>query len=87
MKFTKKKNQTVEGGAEVVYTQVPHGEEQPFPPFKIIASKLGVKFEGQSCTVTDMEELQEFAKVLSEAWKDHRNLIPKLETESGGFKP
>lgn len=75
MKFTKKKIITPENQPEWVYTQVAEGTEQPFPPFQILVSKLGVKLEGKTTTLTDMRDLQDFAQVVSEAWVDHDKLL------------
>lgn len=75
MEFTKKKTVLPEGQVEWVYTQTPHTDERPFPPLQIIATRLGMRFEGRSCTITDMKDLQDFAKVISDAWVDHDKLL------------
>jgi hypothetical protein len=78
MEFIKKKIE-LDGRAEVSFTQIPHTDEKPFPPFQIICTGRGVRLEGKSCTVTDMQDLQDFAKAVSEAWKQHLMLKPKIE--------
>jgi hypothetical protein len=37
-----------------------------------------MRFEGNSLTITNLEELEEFAKIVSEAWAAHKEQIPKI---------
>lgn len=82
MKFTRKKITGMEGKPEIILTQQPEGDEKPFPPFQIIVSAKGVQFTGSSCLITDMQDLQDFAEVVSAAWKDYadpqKGLRPRL---------
>lgn len=68
MKFDKRKLSAIEGHTEIRFTQTPERGEDPFPPFQIVVSKHGMKFEGKSCIVTDMQDLQDLAKIISDAW-------------------
>ncbi len=42
------------------------------------ASRKGVKLKGE-IEVTEFTDLQPLAKALSDAWRDHKKLIPKIE--------
>jgi hypothetical protein len=79
VKFLREKVSALSGETEVRFTEIVEGEDKPFPPFRLIATKLGVRFEGRSMPVTSIEELQDLAKVVSDAWTAHRSLQPKLE--------
>lgn len=78
MKFLREKVSALSGETEIRFTETCEGEDKPFPPFRVVASKPGIRFEGKSMPVTSMEELQDLAKVVSDAWAAHRSLIPKL---------
>lgn len=78
MKFLKEKVSALSGETEIRFTQIVEGEDKPFPPFRLTATKLGVTFEGNSAPFTDMQELQDLAKVVSDAWSAHRKLQPDL---------
>lgn len=84
MKFIKTKTSALDGETEVKYTQQVEGKDAPFPPFRIVARKDGMHFEGQSAKITDMKDLQDFAKVVSDAWKDHTSLQVKISTTISG---
>lgn len=76
MKFTRKKLDTFGGGVEVVYTMTAPSELTS--PFAVVASAKGVRMEGVSEYIFGQEELQKFAKILSDAWADHLSLKPNL---------
>lgn len=84
MKFLKTKTDALDGQVEVKYTQQVEGKDAPFPPFRIVARRDGVHFEGTSAKITDMKDLQEFAKIVSDAWKDHTSLQVKIATTLSG---
>lgn len=87
MKFTKKKMESPDG-VIVIYTQIVDSAEKPFPPLQITSSRLGVKFSGESQTITDMKELQDFAEIVSKAWVSHVELVPKIVTPAeAGVQP
>lgn len=75
-KFVKTKFDALDGKTVVAYTT----EDSAFA---IKASKAGVSFQGE-LTIEDQSELQQFAKLLSDAWTDHRKLVPKLSTTLSG---
>lgn len=80
MNFNKEKVSALSGHTEVRYTHTPKpDEEKMFPPFRVIANKFGVRMEGASPAITDMEELEEFAKLISLAWVEHTKLKPQIE--------
>ena len=51
--------------------------------FTIMADRRGVRLTGLSPHIETMKDLQEFARVLSEAWKKHLSLKIKLEVVGG----
>lgn len=80
MEFVKKKIPSIGGkGAEVHFMQVPHDDEKPYPPFAIVCTASGCRWEGKTTTIKDMEDLQDMARVASEAWQEHLKLKPRIE--------
>lgn len=69
MNFERKKFDNLSGGTSVAYTD---GE------FELLATREGVLFKGHSPVIGSMEDLQELAQVLSEAWSDHLKLKPRI---------
>lgn len=69
MKFERKKFDNLSGGTSVTYTD---GE------FELLATREGVLIKGHSPIIGNMDELQELAKVLSDAWSEHLRLKPRL---------
>lgn len=69
MKFERKKFDNLSGGTSVTYTD---GE------FELLATREGVLIKGHSPVISNMDELQELAKVLSDAWAEHLRLKPRL---------
>ena len=87
MNFNKRKCILPGNLPQWVFTQVPEGEDQPYPPLQILADKSGVRFEGKSCLITDMRDLQDFAQVVSDAWIEHdkflKSAVGKIVVSSG----
>lgn len=81
MEFKKKKVDVL-NGVEAVFTEQPRGGEEPFPIFQVVASRAGIRLVGNSCLITSMAELDGFARVISEAWKEHKRLMPQLDKPS-----
>lgn len=80
MEFLKKKNPIMGSkGAEVVFMQVAEGDDKPFPPFAFVATSQGVRWEGKTTQIKDMNDLQDMARVASEAWAEHLKLKPRIE--------
>lgn len=75
-KFVKTKYDALDGKVIVAYTT----EDSAFT---IKASRAGVSFQGE-LMIEDMGGLQQFAKLMSDAWTDHRKLVPKLSTTLSG---
>lgn len=57
--------------------------------FEITVSKAGLAFSGDRAEViiSDQNDLQDFAKVVTEAWADHRKLVPNLMADMEGQLP
>lgn len=51
--------------------------------FAIVASKEGVSVSGLSPTFKTENDLDDFAKAVADAWRDHLKLKPKLATPKG----
>lgn len=75
-KFVKTKYDSLDGKVIVAYTT----EDSAF---SMKASRAGVTFQGE-LTLESQAELQEFAKLLSDVWTDHRKLVPKLSSTLSG---
>lgn len=53
-------------------------------PFTVEASPFGVGVRGDKALLLEsMEDLQDFAKVISDAWKVHMKLKPRIEIVKG----
>lgn len=68
MKFNKQKITGLSGNPEVIFNE--EGSD-----FQIFADKAGVRFSGRSSHIDNGESLQDFAKILSEAWTAHQKLL------------
>lgn len=69
MNFERKKFDNLSGGTSVAYTD---GE------FELLATREGVLIKGHSPVIGTMDDLQELAKIISDAWADHLKLKPRL---------
>jgi hypothetical protein len=49
----------------------------------LVASRRGVSVTGE-LTITDISDLREFARVMTDAWKEHRKLMPNLKANLAG---
>ncbi len=78
LKFTRTKVDNLMGQTEVRFT------EDEAKEFVVAATREGVAFRGNSPTISDRAELDEFARVLSLAWKEHRGLIPQFARTVSG---
>jgi hypothetical protein len=76
MKFTREKVSALTGDTEVRLTLA--ADNSPFPPFRLIADKQGIRLEGKTPVVEDMAGLQELAKAVSGIWKEHEKLKTKI---------
>jgi hypothetical protein len=77
MKFERKKISALTGNTEVHFSL-------DSSDFKIIADQSGIRLRGESPTLYENEELQSFAKAVSDAFKDHLKLKPKLVSTLSG---
>lgn len=74
MNFERVKYSGVDGVTKVRYTQ---DTSDKLNAFYIEAGRFGVKLNG-GLALESYDDLQAFAKVLSDAWADHKKLVPKL---------
>lgn len=63
------------GEVESRYVEQPKEDEKPYPALVVTATKQGVRVAGNSCWLMDMQALQEFAEIISNAWADHKKLL------------
>lgn len=77
--FKREKVSSLAGPTEVRFTEESEAVDNGGSPFRIVASKAGVRFEGNSTLIEDMSELQAFAELVSQAYQAHHELRPKLE--------
>ena len=82
MTFTRRK--FVDGSTVWIYHDL-MVDQQTFPVeenklklFSMVASREGVRFEGNSPNITDRTMLEQFAKAVAAAWDDHRSLVPQI---------
>lgn len=73
MKFKMTKTSNLSGDTEVTFTDV-SPEASPLP-FKVYASKKGIRFEGTSGYIWDLSALEDFASLISSAWQEHEKLL------------
>lgn len=74
--FTRTKFEGLDGKVIVAFT----AEDDSF---SLQASKMGVEIKG-TFLVDGEPELQQFAKLMSDAWSEHRRLKPRIETSLSG---
>lgn len=80
-KFLLTKYSALDGFTTVCFEEQ-SGEAEPF---RILVNQREMRFEGRlKKTITNMDELQDWAKLVSVAWSEHQCLAPKLtQTFSG----
>lgn len=69
----------IDGQAKVVFTLV----EPAISTFQIEASRQGVKLRGE-LELTQFVDLQPFAKAVTDAWREHLKLVPKISKTLSG---
>jgi hypothetical protein len=75
VKFTKRKISALSGETEVRFEMEGEKTNQDSEPWCIVGSIQGVTFRGYAPYIADNEDLQDFAKVMSMAWTEHRKLM------------
>lgn len=70
----------------VAFTQeTPEGEKAHVDPFTIVVSPSGVSFKGVMVgELQTQNELQDFAKLFGEVWKERLKLRPQIVTSESG---
>ncbi len=54
--------------------------------FTITVNQKGMRIRGHLvATITSEKDLQDFARLISDCWKDHKKLVPKVSVGFGGF--
>lgn len=61
-------------GPVISFTEVKPEE----PKWVIEANKFGIKFLGDSPRIESDQDLQGLAKVIADAWKAHKSLVPRI---------
>lgn len=74
--FLKSKFSNLLGQAQVDFTE--HNSNDVMP-FIIRCTASGINFEGTlKKSISSQDELQEFARMIADAWKEHKSLSPKI---------
>lgn len=81
IQFEKTKYSGLDGRTYVAFTQ---RESTALIPFQIIASPSGLSFKGtmEGEIQKNLPEMQDFAKMVGEAWREHLKLRPIIKTHS-----
>ncbi len=80
-KFLKTKYISFDDKATICFEEQ-SGEDKPF---RIMVSQAGVWFTGQMMKkISNMKELQDWARLMSKAWGEHERLAPKLSKTLSG---
>lgn len=81
IKFNKDKFSALDGKTKVTFTtnSMETGKE-----FVVEASSAGICFRGESPVISDREQLNEFARLVGDAYTEHRKLVPKIVTSPSG---
>ena len=77
--FRKEKISELAGQTAVLFTEESEVDDNGGQPFTIRCTKEGINFFGNSTPIEDIVELQAFAKIMDQAYRSHRELLPKLE--------
>lgn len=81
-KFTKEKFDSIDGNT---YIQFREESSNVVDPFSIRVSKQGMNFKGYlDVPISSEKELQDFARLISDMWQEHRKLAPKIHTTLSG---
>lgn len=75
MKFVREKGDSLMGKTVVRHTLT--DENGGKADFYLEASRTGLVVKG-NMEITTQSDLQEYAKTVSDAWTDHRKLVPKI---------
>lgn len=78
MKFEKKKVDGLNG--PVMIFSLTAATDDPMG-FEIWADKRGIQLRGYSPPLEGESDLQDLAKVVSDAWREHLKMKPRLITE------
>jgi predicted Zn-dependent protease with MMP-like domain len=81
-KYNREKKDSLLGETVVEFREVNDAAEET--GFKIIGSPRGVELSGSSSVFTSNSDLQLFAKAVSDAWREHEKLRPKIIASIAG---
>lgn len=77
-KFNKRKESSLLGHTVVLYEHAGGKDVSTSDPFIIEASQFGVSMSGESPLLENRSDLEEYARIVSDAWLDHLALRPKI---------
>ncbi len=81
--FEKLKFSAIDGMTKVSFAATAPSPE----PFTVTASPTGVRLHGKMIgELSDRETLNDFARLIADAWKEHQKLAPTIH-HPGDFKP
>ena len=75
--FNVTKFDSLDGKTIVSYQE----DSEETEPFEVRVSRSGMTFKGKLSTeICTERELQDFARMISDIWQEHRRLAPKLSS-------
>ncbi len=75
--FIVTKHDSLDGKTTISYTE----QSKEAAPFTVKVTKSGMRFEGKLVQeIVTERDLQDFAKLVSDVWVEHRKLAPKIST-------
>ena len=86
LSFQKVPHQTIDGQQKFRFVAVrTESNENSITElgFFIEAGRAGVEMSGKF-TISDFKDLQPFAKAVSDAWREHQRLLPKITRTLSG---
>lgn len=80
--WVRTKTSSITDGRPMVTYEEQSGHQNPF---RIICTPGGIRFVGvMSKELSTQADLQDFAELTSMAWKDHKQIVPKIEVAFKG---
>lgn len=78
--FFESKFDSLDGKTKVAFVEQSGAEK----PFTVEVDSSGLRFKGDSPNICTERDLQEYARLVSDAWAQHRKLAPKIHTSLSG---
>lgn len=79
-KFITTSHTGLDGRVVVAFTE----EQGGVDAFTLKATPAGIQIGSMKKVITTMDELQDFARMVSDLWTEHKRITPKLTTTFAG---